>query len=193
MKNKAMSKYDPIPFTITYMNHALITAAREDKIITHNISFFKHFNLQNQSKQLLNMNKLKAPKEPLKPKGIQFYFKKRERKVIINEAENENISLHTEDNENRADDNISNIDEISDDYNYFATDEENSIIDITKSEAEELEELNNNIQTISSRSETQLIHSSSDPEIFHGQNTERVLRHRSQKIYIYKRKYTKQK
>ncbi len=188
-----MSKYDPIPFTITYMNHTLITAARKDKIVTRNISFFKHFNLQNQSKQLLNMNKLKAPKEPLKPKGIQFYFKKRERKVIINEAESENISHHTEDNENRADDNISNIDEISDDYNYFATDEENSIIDITKSEAEELEELNNNNQTISSRSETQLIHTSSDPEIFHGQNTERVLRHRSQKNYIYKRKYTKQK
>jgi hypothetical protein len=58
------------------------------------------------------------------------------------------------------------------------------VIEITKSEQEELDELNNNRSARKVREERQLVHTLSDPEILHGQNTERVLRHRNLKNHI---------
>ncbi len=65
------------------------------------------------------------------------------------------------------------------------------MIEITKSKEEELDELNSNISARPIREERQLVHTLSDPEILHGQNTESELRHRNPKNYIYKRRYTK--
>ena len=187
MTNKSMAKYDPIPYRITYINHTLITASRENKTITRNISFFKHLRTIDDTQQPLKVQNFEKSKLNPKPKGIRFYFKKG----------GENINEDSEDNTNKSEDNeyesidISNSDKTSDNFNYLDLDEEQTVIEITKSEEEELDELNNNISARPIREERQLVHTLSDPEILHGQNTERVLRHRNPKNYIYKRRYTK--
>jgi hypothetical protein len=187
MTNKSMAKYDPIPYRITYINHTLITASRENKTITRNISFFKHLRTIDDTQQPLKVQNFEKSKLNPKPKGIRFYFKKG----------GENINEDSEDNKNKSGDNeyesidISNSDKTSDNFNYLDLDEEQTVIEITKSEEEELDELNNNISARPIRAERQLVHTLSDPEILHGQNTERVLRHRNPKNYIYKRRYTK--
>ena len=189
VKNKSMSKYDPIPYNITYINHSLITASREDKTITRNISFFKHIvNTKYENKKKTTFNEPHELKEKVKPKGIRFYFKKGGEN--INEDNNSKNSSETNENENL---NISLSDQASDHSNYLNSDEEQTIVEITKSEAEELDELNNQSSVKPTRVEPQLFHTSSDPEILHGQNTERILRSRVQKDYTYKRKYTKRK
>ena len=42
-KNKSMPKYDPVPFTITNINHSMITAIRGKEVKTRNSSFFIHY------------------------------------------------------------------------------------------------------------------------------------------------------
>ena len=70
-----MSEYDPIPYNITYINHSLITASREDKTITRNISFFKHIvNTKYENKKKTTFNEPHELKEKVKLKGIRFYF-----------------------------------------------------------------------------------------------------------------------
>ena len=40
-RKKAMSPYDPKPYTITQRNGTMITASRDEKRVTRNASFFK--------------------------------------------------------------------------------------------------------------------------------------------------------
>jgi hypothetical protein len=41
-KNKSTSRYDPVPFSITKINHSMITATRGKESKTRNCSFFIH-------------------------------------------------------------------------------------------------------------------------------------------------------
>jgi hypothetical protein len=41
-KNKSTQRYDPVPFTITKINHSMITATRGKESKTRNCSFFIH-------------------------------------------------------------------------------------------------------------------------------------------------------
>ena len=193
MAIKSMAKYDQIPYRITYINHTLITASRDNKTITRNISFFKHLRIIDDTKQPLKVQNFEKSKFNSQPKGIRFYFKKG------GENMNEDSEDNTNNNTNKSPDNeyesidIRNSDKTSNNFNYLDSDEEQTVIEITKSEEEELDELNNNISARPIREERLLVHTLSDPEILHGQNTKRVLRPRNAKNYIYKRRYTKKR
>lgn len=64
--NKHMSKFDPIPYKVSRVQGSMITAERENHIITRNVSYFKSWHQPNHDKANVSF------KKPVKEKVTRF-------------------------------------------------------------------------------------------------------------------------